>query len=285
MIHVLLTAAAVGEAEQRTKCPNRCTQDSYPKPENAGRDGFGAGNSEEIFDVLNMGDSARAVASTNMNATSSLISNYHGSRCLNGKPGSVAEMHKLIAFVPQDDTMLATLAAEGGIMMLYDLQEAHNSRSILNSAYRDYRGGNAASHALGVSLVAEEEPRLSSDLPSSPAASIPGTASTLLGATSASTLHAAGGKQRHVLQEAEQLVDGPHLRRVHLHRADHRVEVFLRRDSNAGLSEAARKTRVRVTPAAKDQGWTRSLAFQRRGGSASSVPTWRAARAAASTPP
>lgn len=90
----------------------------------------------------------------------------------------------------------AALAAEGGIMMLYDLQEAHNSRSILNSAYRDYRGGNAASYAHGVPLVAEEEPRLSSDLPSSPAASILGTASTLLGETSASTLHAAGSKQR-----------------------------------------------------------------------------------------
>ena len=34
---------------------------------------------------------------------------HRGSICLNGKPGSVAEMHKLIAFVPQDDTMLTSL--------------------------------------------------------------------------------------------------------------------------------------------------------------------------------
>ena len=32
-----------------------------------------------------------------------------GTICLNGKPGSVRELHKLIAFVPQDDVMLTTL--------------------------------------------------------------------------------------------------------------------------------------------------------------------------------
>jgi ABC-type multidrug transport system fused ATPase/permease subunit len=47
--------------------------------------------------------------STLLNLLSGKLQPERGSVCLNGKPGSVRELHKLIGFVPQDDVMLTEL--------------------------------------------------------------------------------------------------------------------------------------------------------------------------------
>ena len=47
--------------------------------------------------------------STLLNLLSGKLQPHRGTICLNGKPGSVRDLHKLIAFVPQDDVMLGSL--------------------------------------------------------------------------------------------------------------------------------------------------------------------------------
>ena len=47
--------------------------------------------------------------STLLSLLSGKLTPHRGALCLNGKPGSVRDLHKLIAFVPQDDVMLTSL--------------------------------------------------------------------------------------------------------------------------------------------------------------------------------
>ena len=69
-------------------------------------DASGSVSADEI--TIMMGPSGCG-KSTLLNLLSGKLSPHHGSICLNGKPGSVRELHKLIAFVPQDDIMLSSL--------------------------------------------------------------------------------------------------------------------------------------------------------------------------------
>ena len=65
-------------------------------------DASGSVSADEI--TIMMGPSGCG-KSTLLHLLSGKLKPHHGSICLNGKPGSVRELHKLIAFVPQVRTL------------------------------------------------------------------------------------------------------------------------------------------------------------------------------------
>ena len=69
-------------------------------------DASGVVRADEITVLMGPSGSGKT---TLLNLLSGKLQPTRGSLCLNGKPGSVRELHKLIAYVPQDDVMLTSL--------------------------------------------------------------------------------------------------------------------------------------------------------------------------------